>query len=154
MKTLVNRITATEPKLAPLVLRIVYAVVLWPHGAQLLLGFFGGNGFSGTMDYFTGQVGLPAIIAFLVIFLEFFGSLFILLGLFTRLAALASIGLFIGMIVNVHQQFGFFMNWYGNLKGEGYEYHLLVIGILLSLIITGAGKVSVDALLHRKTKLS
>ncbi|HEU4555226.1 MAG TPA: DoxX family protein [Chitinophaga sp.] len=152
MRTLINRITATEPRVSPLILRVVFAIVLWPHGAQLLLGCFGGNGFSGTMQYFTTQAGLPSLIAFLVIFLEFFGSLLILFGLFTRLVALASIILFIGMIVTVHQQFGFFMNWYGSIKGEGYEYHLLVIGILLSLVVSGAGKVSLDTLLHKKTK--
>jgi len=152
MRTLVNRITATEPQLAPLILRIVYAIVLWPHGAQLLLGSFGGYGFAGTMEYFTTQAGLPWFIAFLVIILEFFGSLFILFGLFTRVIASASIILFIGMIVKVHQEFGFFMNWYGSMKGEGFEYHLLVIGLLLSLAITGAGKISLDGVLHIKTK--
>jgi len=152
MRTLVNRITATEPQLAPLILRIVYAIVLWPHGAQLLLGSFGGYGFAGTMEYFTTQAGLPWFIAFLVIMLEFFGSLFILFGLFTRVIAAASIILFLGMILKVHQEFGFFMNWYGSMKGEGFEYHLLVIGLLLSLAITGAGKISLDGALHIKTK--
>jgi len=152
MRTYINRLTATQPDLTPLILRIVFAIVLWPHGAQLLLGCFGGYGFSGTMQYFTTQAGLPSFIAFLVIFLQFFGSLFILLGLFTRLFAFASLILFIGMIVTVHQQFGFFMNWYGNMKGEGFEYHLLVIGLLLCLTIAGAGKASLDALISERTK--
>ncbi|WP_188316186.1 DoxX family protein [Chitinophaga agrisoli] len=152
MRTLINRITATEPNTVPFILRIVFAIVLWPHGAQLLLGLFGGYGFSGTMQYFTTQAGLPSLIAFLVIFIEFFGSLFILFGLFTRLVAVASIILFLGMIFTVHQQFGFFMNWYGSMKGEGYEYHLLVIGILVCLVISGAGKISLDGILHKNTK--
>ncbi|KAA2240956.1 DoxX family protein [Chitinophaga agrisoli] len=149
---MINRITATEPNTVPFILRIVFAIVLWPHGAQLLLGLFGGYGFSGTMQYFTTQAGLPSLIAFLVIFIEFFGSLFILFGLFTRLVAVASIILFLGMIFTVHQQFGFFMNWYGSMKGEGYEYHLLVIGILVCLVISGAGKISLDGILHKNTK--
>lgn len=151
MRTMISRLTATDPATAPLILRIVFALVIWPHGAQLLLGSFGGYGFSGTMQYFTTQAGLSAPIAFLVIMLEFFGSLFILLGLFTRLFAAASIILFLGMIVTVHQQHGFFMNWYGSAKGEGYEYHLLVIGILLALVITGSGKAGVDALIYKRT---
>ena len=154
MRTLIQRLTATEPQITPLILRLVFAIVIWPHGAQLLLGCFGGNGFTGTMQYFTTQSGLPPVIAFLVIVLEFFGSLFILLGLFTRLFAAASLILFIGMIVTVHQQFGFFMNWYGNMKGEGFEYHLLIIGILLPLVISGAGKASVDVLINKTTNIN
>ena len=149
MRTLIHRITATEPLTTPLILRITFAIVLWPHGAQMLLGWFGGYGFSGSMQYFTTQGGLSSFVAFLVIFLEFFGSLLILLGLFTRLAALSMLILFMGMIVTVHQQFGFFMNWFGNLKGEGFEYHLLGIGILLSLAISGGGKASLDSFINK-----
>jgi putative oxidoreductase len=150
MRTTISRLTATDPEVTPLILRLVFAIVIWPHGAQLLLGCFGGHGFTGTMQYFTTQSGLPAVVAFLVIMLEFFGSLFILLGFFTRFFAAASLILFLGMIFTVHQHFGFFMNWFGNAKGEGFEYHLLVIGILLPLIISGAGKASVDALIYNK----
>jgi putative oxidoreductase len=149
MRTLVQRLTATEPQLSPLILRIVFAIVLWPHGAQKLLGFFGGYGFTPTMHHLTGEAGLPSLIAFLVIFLEFFGSLFILFGLFTRLVAVANSILFIGMIVTAHLQFGFFMNWFGAQKGEGFEYHLLAIALLISLIVTGAGKASVDGLISK-----
>ena len=149
MRTLINRLAATEPLTTPLILRIVIAIVLWPHGAQLLLGWFGGYGYSGSMQYFTTQGGLSSIIAFLVIFLEFFGSLLILLGLFTRVVAIALLVLFVGMIVTVHQHFGFFMNWFGNMKGEGFEYHLLGIGILLSLIVSGGGKASLDSLINK-----
>ncbi|MBS1663784.1 MAG: DoxX family protein [Bacteroidetes bacterium] len=134
----------------PLILRIVFAIVLWPHGAQMLLGWFGGYGYTGSMQYFTTQAGLPSIIAFLVIFLEFFGSLFILFGLFTRLTAAAMIILFIGMVTSVHLHNGFFMNWYGNMKGEGFEYHLLALGILTTLVISGAGAASLDSILLKK----
>ena len=153
MRTLIQRITATQPQLSPLILRVVFAIVLLPHGAQKLIGCFGGYGFSASMHHLTAEAGLPSLIAFLVIFLEFFGSLFILLGLFTRLFAVSGIILFIGMIVTAHLQFGFFMNWFGNQKGEGFEYHLLAIGLLLSLIVTGAGKASVDALINKNTNL-
>lgn len=144
MRTMIQRLAVTEPQLSPLILRIIFAIVLWPHGAQKLLGWFGGYGFTPTMHHLTTEAGLPSLIAFLVIFLEFFGSLFILLGLFTRPVAIAQIILFIGMIVTAHVQFGFFMNWFGAQKGEGFEYHLLAMGLLVSLIITGAGKASLD----------
>jgi putative oxidoreductase len=151
MRILIQRLTATKPQATPLILRVVLAIVLLPHGAQKLLGCFGGYGFSATMQHFTTDAGLPPLIAFLVIFLEFFGILFILFGLFIRPFAVAVLILFIGMIVTEHLPFGFFMNWFGNQKGEGYEYHLLVIGILLPLIIAGAGKASFDTLIYRTT---
>jgi putative oxidoreductase len=151
MRTMIQRLAVTEPQLSPLILRIVFVIVLWPHGAQKLLGFFGGYGFTPSMQHLTTEAGLPSLIAFLVIFLEFFGSLLILLGLFIRLVAIAQIILFIGMIVTAHLQFGFFMNWFGAQKGEGFEYHLLAIGLLVSLIVTGAGKTSLDGLIG-KTK--
>lgn len=151
MRTLIQRLTVTQPEIAPFILRVVFAIVLLPHGIQKLIGGLGGYGFSASMHHLTVEAGLPSLIAFLVIFLEFFGSLFILLGLFTRLVAAASIILFIGMIVTTHLEFGFFMNWFGGQKGEGFEYHLLAIGLLLSLIISGAGKASVDLLINRNT---
>lgn len=132
----------------PLILRITIALILWPHGAQLLFGLFGGQGYGASMQYFS-SIGLPAIIGFLIILLLAIGTLFILVGLFTRLVASAMIILVIGMIFKAHIQFGFFMNWYGNLKGEGFEYHLLIIGIAVSLVISGPGKRSIDYLISR-----
>jgi putative oxidoreductase len=148
MKELIKKITLTENRISPLILRITLALVLWPHGAQLLAGLFGGYGYTGSMAYLQ-STGLPYIIAFLVIFLLFFGTLFILLGLFTRAFAAVFILMFIGMIVTVHQPNGFFMNWAGNQKGEGFEYHLLMIGIAIALIVTGGGKLSVDAYISK-----
>jgi putative oxidoreductase len=115
-----------------------------PHGAQKVLGWFGGFGFDGTMGYFTQTLGLPWIIAFLVIMGESFGSLGLLAGFLTRFSA-ASIGvIMLGAITMVHLQNGFFMNWFGRQPGEGYEYHLLVIGIAVVLTIVGGGRWSAD----------
>ena len=147
---IIKNILSTQTLIAPLVLRVALGIVLFPHGAQKLLGWFGGHGFSGTMNYFTTTIGLTSFIGFMVIFLEFFGALFIFLGLFTRLFSLAALIMFIGMVVTVHYQFGFFMNWTGNAVGEGFEYHLLVIGILSSLIISGSGKMSLDKLIYNR----
>ncbi len=149
MKTLIQKITDSESTYAPLILRMTIGIVLWPHGAQLLLGWFGGPGYTNSMAMF-GAFGLPSLIAFLVIMIQFFGSLLILLGLFTRLIAAATIVLFLGMIFKAHIHIGFFMNWAGTLQGEGYEYHLLAIGILLVLTIYGSGRLSLDKIISKK----
>ena len=133
------------------VLRLTLAAVLFPHGAQKILGWFGGYGFSGTRSFLTGQVGLPGFLAVGIILLEFFGPILLLVGLFTRPVALAVIGLMIGAIVTVHWPNGFFMNWAGVQAGEGFEYHLLVIAIGLALAIQGSGFVSLDRLLAKRS---
>ncbi|MEN0055071.1 MAG: DoxX family protein [Mucilaginibacter sp.] len=148
MNTFIERITQTNKSIAPLLLRLTLALVLFPHGAQLLAGWFGGYGYSASMQYFTSQ-GLSSFIAFMVIFLEFFGSLFILFGVLTRPFAIALLVLFLGMISTVHYSFGFFMNWFGSQKGEGYEFHLLAIGLLLTLTICGGGVASADRLINK-----
>jgi putative oxidoreductase len=145
-----HKILHTNESLAAMIVRIVSGIILFPHGAQKLLGWFGGYGFSGTMDYFTGTAGLPWLIAFLVIIIEFFGALALIFGFATRIVAAGVISLFAGIIFTSHLQNGFFMNWYGNLKGEGYEYHLLVIGMAIALLVSGAGRWSVDYVLQRK----
>ena len=132
-------------RLSLLLLRITFAVVVLPHGCQMLFGWFGGYGFSGTMQYFTQTEGLPWLVGFAVILLQFAGSLAILAGVATRFISIGMIGLFFGMIVTSHWNHGFFMNWSGSQAGEGFEYHLLVIGIAIALLIEGAGDWSVDA---------
>lgn len=131
----------------PLCIRIFLALVLLAHGCQKLLGMFGGFGFSGTMDFFTHTVGLPWIVAFGVIMLEFFGSIALLAGLATRPVSIALLILMLGIVFSTHWQNGFFMNWLGSQKGEGYEYFVLYIGGLCSLVVTGGGKASIDRLL-------
>jgi putative oxidoreductase len=142
-------LTRTSGSLAPLVLRLTLAFVMWPHGAQKALGWYGGYGWSGTVDWFTQQIGVPSVLAMAIILLEFLGPIFLALGLLTRLGGLAFAGLMVGAIVHVHAQHGFFMNWYGQQAGEGYEYHLLAIGIGLALAIAGGGLASVDRKLSR-----
>jgi len=130
--------------MATAVLRLVLGVVFFAHGAQKLLGWFGGPGFSGTMGFFTGYLHIPAPFAFLAIAAEFFGGLGLILGLLTRIAAF---GIAVNMVVaiaTVHSPYGFFMNWTGTQKGEGFEYHLLVLATTALLMIKGAGAFSVD----------
>jgi putative oxidoreductase len=127
-------------------LRITLAVVMFPHGAQKVLGWFGGDGFKGTMKSFTGS-GIPAMLAFLAIAAEFLGPLGLAVGLLTRVAAFGIACVMLVAIVAVHWRQGFFMNWYGKQKGEGFEYHLLMLGIATALIIVGAGDWSLDGIL-------
>jgi putative oxidoreductase len=149
---MLKNILKTNHDWTGLILRLTIGVVLWPHGAQKVLGLFGGHGFTGTMDFFTGKLQLPWIIALLVIVIEFLGSICMVLGVAVRIWAVAVIGLFIGIIYTVHVPNGFFMNWAGNQAGEGFEYHLLLIGIASAIIINGAGKFSIDELLTREKK--
>ena len=142
----------TDDAWSSFLLRITLGCVMFPHGAQKLLGWYGGGGFSGTMGFFTEQMGMPALIAFLIIIGESFGSVGLLIGFFTRFTA-ASLGIImVGAIGLVHLPNGFFMNWSGQQAGEGYEYHLLVIGMCLALMITGAGRWSVDGAIAEKMK--
>jgi putative oxidoreductase len=145
-----QKLLATTPDKSLAFMRIMLGLVFFPHGAQKMLGWFGGYGFSGTMQYFTGQAHIPAILAFLAICAEFLGSLGLILGFLTRFAAF---GVFMDMVfavVLVHSHVGFFMNWYGVQKGEGYEYHLLVYALTIPLMIRGAGAFSIDGLFGGK----
>ena len=136
-----------------LVARLTLGIVILPHGFQLLFGWFGGYGFTGSMNYFVDEAGLPWIVGFVVILLQSLGALLLIAGVAARPLALAIIFLFTGMIVTAHLDHGFFMNWYGTQKGEGFEYHLLVIGLALLLLVDGAGKYSIDYLLVKKQSL-
>jgi putative oxidoreductase len=144
----VKRLMATSNDVALTTLRVVLGVVFFAHGAQKMLGWFGGYGFHGTVGFFT-HMGMPAPLAVLIICTEFFGGLGLLAGLLTRIAALGIFGLMIGAIFMVHLQNGFFMNWMGTQKGEGFEYHLLVLAIAAALLLRGAGAFSLDRSLSK-----
>jgi putative oxidoreductase len=139
-----RKLIGTDNDFAATILRLALGIVFFAHGAQKMLGWFGGYGFTGTMGFFTGVLHIPAPFAFLAIAAEFFGGLGLIVGLLTRVA---SFGIFVEMLVAVsmiHHNFGFFMNWNGTQRGEGYEYHLLVLAITIFLMIRGAGAVSID----------
>jgi putative oxidoreductase len=147
-----NKIIATNPNnWAALIARLALGLTIFPHGAQKLLGWFGGYGFSGTMGYFTTQVHLPYIIGLLFILIEFFGSLFLIFGFLTRLSAIGFLVIYTGALATVHAANGFFMNW--NLeagKGEGWEYFIMLFGLALIALIWGGGKASIDAACTKK----
>lgn len=144
---MLKRLMATSNDVALTTLRVVLGVVFFAHGAQKMLGWFGGYGFTGTMGFFTGVLHIPAPFAFLAICAEFFGGLGLIFGFLTRIAALGIFGEMLFVVATIHRHFGFFMNWTGTQKGEGYEYHLLILATTVFLMIRGAGAASIDRLL-------
>lgn len=149
--TLLDRFLATSSDRTLLFQRAVLGAVLLPHGAQKLLGWFGGHGFAGTMGYFTEVLHIPAPLAFLVIVAESLGAVGLVLGAGTRLAAFGMVAVMLGAITT-HLDAGFFMNWFGAQQGEGFEYHLLALALALPLVVRGGGLLSVDGLLHARLR--
>jgi len=140
---MMKRLMSTDEDVSLTILRVVLGVVFFAHGAQRMLGWFGGEGFHVTMGGMA-RSGWPAPVAFLIISAQFFGGLGLIAGLFTRIAALGVCGLMVGAIFIVHLQHGFFMNWAGSQKGEGIEFHLLALAMAAALVLRGAGAVSLD----------
>ncbi|HEY5177251.1 MAG TPA: DoxX family protein [Terriglobales bacterium] len=138
-----RKLVSTSNDFTLTIVRLVLGVTFFMHGAQKMLGWFGGYGFHGTMGLFT-QMGTPAPLAFLAICAEFFGGLGLLVGLLGRIAALGIIVNMLVAIVTVHHVNGFFMNWTGQQKGEGFEYHLLAIALAIVVLIKGSGAISID----------
>ena len=149
-----NKLIATNSNNWPaLVSRLALGFTIFPHGAQKLLGIFGGYGFNGTMGFLTGTMHLPYGIGLLVILIEFFGSLFLIFGLLTRIAAIGFIGLYAGVVITVHAANGFFMNWgMQPNKGEGWEFFIPLFGLAIISLILGGGKASIDAAIQKKIK--
>lgn len=147
---MLNGFFKTENDFAALILRVFLALVIFPHGAQKLLGWFGGYGLSGTLNFFTASLGVPLVLALLVVAAESFGALGLLAGFATRFCAFGIAAVMGGAILMVHLKNGFFMNWTGTQAGEGFEYHLLVIGIALALMLKGGGAFSLDRFIARK----
>jgi putative oxidoreductase len=143
-------IVATTNDIPLAVCRLVLGIIFFIHGSQLALGWFGGYGFSGTMHFMTVQLGIPAVFAAISILVQFLGALGLIVGLLSRIAAFGIACVMIVAIIKVHLAVGFFMNWYGAQKGEGYEYHLLVLAICLLIMVKGAGALSIDGILSKK----
>jgi len=132
-------------------IRVMLGLVMFPHGMQKMFGWFGGYGWTGTMGYFTGQMQVPALFAALAILAEFLGALGLITGLFGRIAAFGILSNMVVAVVMVHAKVGFFMNWGLTAgRGEGYEYHLLVIAMALLVIWKGSGAYSVDRVIADK----
>ena len=137
----------TNESFAPLFARVALAVVMFPHGAQKMLGWWGGHGYSATLQNFTEKMQIPAPLAIAAILTEFIAPILLALGLFTRVAALAVGTLITVAAMKVHLAHGFFMNWSGQQAGEGFEYHILFFALALVLLLQGGGKLSLDSLI-------
>ncbi len=133
-------------------LRLGLAVVFFAHGAQKVLGWFGGNGYEATLNYFTHTMGIPEVFAVLAILAEFLGGLGLFFGLLSRIAAFALAVEMIVAIYLVHFANGFFMNWNGTQRGEGFEFHILAICMLFTIMVKGAGAWSFDHLIDRNSR--
>jgi putative oxidoreductase len=151
-QTCMRPIVATTNDLTLALCRLVLGIVFSLHGSQLALGWFGGYGFSGTVHFFTTQLGIPAMFAALAILAQFLGGLGLIVGLLSRIAAFGIAADMLVAVFKVHLPVGFFMNWYGAQKGEGYEYHLLVLALCLLIMVKGAGALSIDRILSREQK--
>jgi putative oxidoreductase len=139
-----RKLLSTSNDFTVTIVRLVLGVVFFAHGAQKMLGWFGGYGFTGTMGFFTQQMHIPAPFAFLAICAEFFGGLGLIVGLLSRIAAFGIMCNMLVAIATVHVHNGFFMNWTGQQKGEGFEYHLVTLAALLIVLVKGAGAFSID----------
>lgn len=137
----------------PLVLRLTLAVAMFPHGAQKVLGIWGGDGWSKTYENFTvNYFHMPAPVAVVGILAEFVFPIMLVLGLFTRVAALGlAIQMATAAVMAGHIYNGFFSNWHGEMANGrpviGYEYHLLYGGAALALVFIGPGKVAIDSVI-------
>lgn len=140
-----QRILRTNNSLPLGLVRLALGVVMFPHGAQKMLGWWGGAGFTATMAGFEHRFGAP--LAFLAICAEFFGGLGLILGFLSRIAAFGVLCNMAVAIATSNYRFGFFINWSGRQKGEGFEYHILAIAMALAVIIGGGGAFSIDGLL-------
>ena len=142
-----------SPDISLLIARVVVGVVVMAHGAQKLLGWFGGYGFAGTIDYFTQTVGIPYLLGLLIILVESFGMVALVAGLFSRVLSAGVIFIMAGAIAAEHGKFGFFLNWSGSLGGEGFEYHLLVVALASIVVLGGPGMFSVDHVLAGRSQM-
>ena len=145
-----RKLVATPNDYAMFLIRLALAAVMVPHGAQKLLGWFGGYGFNATVDFFHAQLGVPTALAVLVILAESLGAVALALGLVGRFMAFGIAATMVGAVAMVHGHNGFFMNWTGKQAGEGFEYHLLALAMAAAVMIRGSGALSVDRLLQRR----
>lgn len=144
-----DRVMDTSGGVTLAICRLILGGIMFAHGCQKLLGWFGGQGPQATIAGFREHLGMPSFVAWLVIVAEFFGSLGLILGFLGRLGALGILAVMAGAIVLVHASNGLFMNWSGSASGEGFEFHLLAIALALLILVKGSGAFSVDGAVVR-----
>ena len=153
MNPLLAQVIATSNRITPTLIRVGAGVAMFPHGAQKALGWFGGYGFSGTIDGLGKSMGIPPIFAVLAIAAEFLGALGLITGTLTRVSAFGvAFTMVVAAVMGKHYENGFFMNWFGNQKGEGLEYFLLIFTLAVAAMVEGGGRASVDRWLTRSSR--
>ena len=133
----------TDSNMAGLIARVFIGAVILPHGLPKLLSF------EQSVGGLASGVGLPYYIAVLVVIAESVGAVSLIIGFLSRFCALSMIVIMAGAVQLFHFKHGFFMNWKGNQTGEGYEYHLLVVGLALVVVVCGSGRFSIDGLITK-----
>ena len=146
---MIEGLVRTSTGWVPAIARLVLGIIFFAHGAEKMLGWFGGAGFNATLQTLTKQLRIPAPIAVLVMSAELFGGLGLIVGLLSRIAAAGIVLTMLGAIAIVNRHYGLFMDWYGNRKGHGFEYHLLAIALAVVVIVKGAGAFSIDYLWYQ-----
>ena len=146
---MIEGLVRTTADWVPAIARLILGIVFFAHGAEKMLGWFGGAGFNATLQTLNKHLRIPRPLAVLVISAEFFGGLGLIVGLLSRIAAVGIVLTMLGAIVIVNRRYGLFMDWYGNRKGHGFEYHLLAIALALVVIVKGAGAFSIDYLWYQ-----
>lgn len=147
---MLDRLIRTDDDLKMFVIRVTLGLVVLPHGLQKLFGWFGGSGPEETIKMFGQGWGIPAAVTVLVILGESLGALALVLGFLGRFMAASIAIIMVGAVALVHGRWGFFMNWYGQPRGEGFEYHLLAFGMVAAILIGGSGRWSVDRMLTKR----
>jgi putative oxidoreductase len=144
-----DMIVGTYPSWSLLIVRVALGVIFFAHGAQKVFGCFGGPGLKGTIAYFKQAMGIPAGATVLAALVECFGGLAMLAGFLVRPAALGLVIVMLVAVAKVHWANGFFLNMSMTPgKGHGYEFNLALIGMALAVLVGGAGRYSVDRLIH------
>ncbi len=139
-----GRLLSTTNDAAPTIARVALGAVMFPHGAQKVLGWFGGHGFTGTLEFFAGTLGIPVVFALLAMAGEFLGALGLITGVLSRVAAFGVACVMLVAVLTVHAHNGFFMNWTGQQAGEGFEYHVLALALAIVVMVRGGGAWSFD----------
>jgi putative oxidoreductase len=137
---------STDADWTQTIVRLILGVVFFAHGAQKLLGWYGGPGLKPTISMMHEHLGLPVPIALLTVAAEFLCGLGLIFGLLGRVAAVGIAFIMFAAIFMVHARNGLFLNWFGDRKGHGYEYHLLAIALAAVIVARGSGAASLDRL--------
>ena len=148
MDNALDCLLGTYPSWSRLVVRLALGIVFFAHGSQKVFGWFGGHGLKATIQMFQQYLKVPPAATVLVAFIECFGGLAMLVGFLARPAALGLVVVMLVAIAKVHGRNGFFLNMMMTPgKGHGYEFNLVLIAMALSILIGGAGVLSIDGLI-------